>query len=156
MATPIGSSRKKLIYNVAHNQWLQFVLCRFYLNQTENDGANCVMRHHYDWLLLFLFLLTATASCVRLLQLIAVGETRCDICDIQMQVASNVSYLTAALHKETNCSVCLVCVLPSCVPQQTGLFTEGLLCSLTKKMLIQHIPSMFTYRKKRVGRESCV
>lgn len=49
-----------------------------------------------------------------------------------------------------------VCALPSCVPQQAGLFTEGLLCSLTKKMLIQHIPSIFTYRKKRVGRESCV
>lgn len=35
---------------------------------------------------------------------------------------------------------------PFGVPQQDGLFTEGLNCSLTEKTLIQHIPSMFTYR----------
>lgn len=36
--------------------------------------------------------------------------------------------------------------------------TEGLLCSLSKKMLIQHIPSMFTYRgeKGMVVRENSV
>lgn len=45
-------------------------------------------------------------------------------------------------------SLMSVSVLPSCVPQQARLFTEGLGCSLTKKMLIQHIPNMFTYREE--------
>lgn len=85
--------------------------------------------------------------------LTAAGDVRCDSHAIQLQIASDVSHVTAA---EMNWVCVSVCVLPSCVPQQAGLFTEGLRCSLTKKTLIQHIPNMFTYREGGGGGEKAV
>lgn len=54
-------------------------------------------------------------------------------------------------RKRAGGSCVSACSLPSCVPQQDGLFMGGLHGSLTEKTLIQHILSMFTYRDRGVG-----
>lgn len=79
------------------------------------------------------------------------------------QVIHIAAFMTVGCIRSFNSSqredISFLCVSvpPSCVPQQAGLFTEGLRCSLTEKTLIQHIPSMFTYRERGVGEKTvCV